>query len=217
LPPDAPQREAVRGITPPEPPGKPGGAARANQGEPARPPPPLQVKLSLLRQNGQCFQQKSQRSSAGKLPAKRGHRTRGGANEDPAVVRIDDIPELSAFEDRFRKALDRNERFAEAHNNLACTLRKQGPEQFFGVSRAKNWCRWRVVWKAQGRHPVRKDAVESRLLPNLEPQRMQPGWDMADLKSGKPNAAFREKNVTAAFSLRLHYLSSSPPRFSSIC
>ena len=33
-------------------------------------------------------------------------------------------------EDRFRKALDRNERFAEAHNNLAYTLRKQGPDHY---------------------------------------------------------------------------------------
>jgi len=33
-------------------------------------------------------------------------------------------------ETRFRKALERNERFAEAHNNLAYTLRKQGPGHY---------------------------------------------------------------------------------------
>ncbi len=33
-------------------------------------------------------------------------------------------------EQQFRKALERNERFAEAHNNLAYTLRKQGPDHF---------------------------------------------------------------------------------------
>ncbi len=33
-------------------------------------------------------------------------------------------------EKQFRKALDRNERFAEAHNNLAYTLRKQGPDYY---------------------------------------------------------------------------------------
>ena len=33
-------------------------------------------------------------------------------------------------EKQFRKALARNERFAEAHNNLAYTLRKQGPDHF---------------------------------------------------------------------------------------
>lgn len=33
-------------------------------------------------------------------------------------------------EKHFRKALALNERFAEAHNNLAYTLRKQGPEHY---------------------------------------------------------------------------------------
>ena len=33
-------------------------------------------------------------------------------------------------EKQFRKAIDRNERFAEAHNNLAYTLRKQGPDHY---------------------------------------------------------------------------------------
>ena len=33
-------------------------------------------------------------------------------------------------EKQFRKALDRNESLAEAHNNLAYTLRKQGPKHF---------------------------------------------------------------------------------------
>jgi tetratricopeptide (TPR) repeat protein len=33
-------------------------------------------------------------------------------------------------EKHFRKALSLNERFAEAHNNLAYTLRKQGPEHY---------------------------------------------------------------------------------------
>ena len=33
-------------------------------------------------------------------------------------------------EKRFRKALKINERFAEAHNNLAYTLRKQGPDYY---------------------------------------------------------------------------------------
>jgi len=33
-------------------------------------------------------------------------------------------------ENQFRKALDRNERFAEAHNNLAYALRKQGADHF---------------------------------------------------------------------------------------
>jgi tetratricopeptide (TPR) repeat protein len=38
--------------------------------------------------------------------------------------------EFVKAEKQFRKALDRNERFAEAHNNLAYTLRKQGPDFF---------------------------------------------------------------------------------------
>jgi tetratricopeptide (TPR) repeat protein len=33
-------------------------------------------------------------------------------------------------EKQFRKALEGNERFAEAHNNLAYTLRKQGPDHY---------------------------------------------------------------------------------------
>lgn len=33
-------------------------------------------------------------------------------------------------EKQFRKAIERNEGFAEAHNNLAYTLRKQGPDHF---------------------------------------------------------------------------------------
>jgi Flp pilus assembly protein TadD len=37
---------------------------------------------------------------------------------------------FSRAETQFRKALDRNERFAEAHNNLAFTLRKQGPDHY---------------------------------------------------------------------------------------
>ena len=37
---------------------------------------------------------------------------------------------FSEAEDRFRKALKKNEQFAEAHNNLAYVLRKQGPEHF---------------------------------------------------------------------------------------
>lgn len=38
--------------------------------------------------------------------------------------------EFSKAEKQFRKAIDRNERFAEAHNNLAYTLRKQGPDHY---------------------------------------------------------------------------------------
>ena len=38
--------------------------------------------------------------------------------------------EFVKAEKQFRKALDRNEGFAEAHNNLAYTLRKQGPDFF---------------------------------------------------------------------------------------
>ena len=41
-------------------------------------------------------------------------------------------------EDQFRKALARNERFAEAHNNLAYTLRKQGPEHYAEALRHYN-------------------------------------------------------------------------------
>lgn len=37
---------------------------------------------------------------------------------------------FSKAEKQFRKAIDRNERFAEAHNNLAYTLRKQGPDHY---------------------------------------------------------------------------------------
>ncbi|MGD8369147.1 MAG: tetratricopeptide repeat protein [Desulfobacterales bacterium] len=37
---------------------------------------------------------------------------------------------FAGAEKQFRKALDRNEDLAEAHNNLAYTLRKQGPEHF---------------------------------------------------------------------------------------
>lgn len=41
--------------------------------------------------------------------------------------------EFSEAEKQFRKAIDRNERFAEAHNNLAYTLRKQGPDHYAGA------------------------------------------------------------------------------------
>jgi tetratricopeptide (TPR) repeat protein len=37
---------------------------------------------------------------------------------------------FSSAEKRFRKALAYRERFAEAHNNLAYVLRKQGPDHF---------------------------------------------------------------------------------------
>lgn len=37
---------------------------------------------------------------------------------------------FSSAEKRFRKALASRERFAEAHNNLAYVLRKQGPDHF---------------------------------------------------------------------------------------
>ena len=37
---------------------------------------------------------------------------------------------LNDAEIQFRKAIALNERFAEAHNNLAYTLRKQGPENY---------------------------------------------------------------------------------------
>jgi len=37
---------------------------------------------------------------------------------------------FSEAEKQFRKAIDSNERFAEAHNNLAYTLRKQGPDHY---------------------------------------------------------------------------------------
>ena len=37
---------------------------------------------------------------------------------------------FSQSENQFRKALAKNERFAEAHNNLAYVLRKQGAEHF---------------------------------------------------------------------------------------
>jgi tetratricopeptide (TPR) repeat protein len=38
--------------------------------------------------------------------------------------------DFSAAEKQFRKALDANEEFAEAHNNLAYTLRKQGADRY---------------------------------------------------------------------------------------
>jgi tetratricopeptide (TPR) repeat protein len=38
--------------------------------------------------------------------------------------------QFSKAEKQFRSALDRNEGFAEAHNNLAYTLRKQGPDHY---------------------------------------------------------------------------------------
>ena len=38
--------------------------------------------------------------------------------------------EFTKAEDQFRKALSRQDTFAEAHNNLAYVLRKQGPEHF---------------------------------------------------------------------------------------
>ena len=38
--------------------------------------------------------------------------------------------EFSSAETQFRKALAKREGFAEAHNNLAYVLRKQGPEHF---------------------------------------------------------------------------------------
>ena len=37
---------------------------------------------------------------------------------------------FSKAENRFRRALTKNENFAEAHNNLAYVLRKQGPENY---------------------------------------------------------------------------------------
>ena len=37
---------------------------------------------------------------------------------------------FSEAEKQFRRALDSNARFAEAHNNLAYTLRKQGPDHY---------------------------------------------------------------------------------------
>lgn len=41
-------------------------------------------------------------------------------------------------EKQFRKALARNERFAEAHNNLAYTLRKQGKDHYVEALRHYN-------------------------------------------------------------------------------
>jgi len=38
--------------------------------------------------------------------------------------------QFNRAEKQFRKALATNERFAEAHNNLAYSLRKQGPDHF---------------------------------------------------------------------------------------
>lgn len=38
--------------------------------------------------------------------------------------------EFGEAEKNFRKAIEANDKFAEAHNNLAYTLRKQGPENF---------------------------------------------------------------------------------------
>lgn len=46
--------------------------------------------------------------------------------------------QFSRAEDQFRKALARNERFAEAHNNLAYTLRKQGPDHYAEALRHYN-------------------------------------------------------------------------------
>mgnify|MGYP000511549948 CR=1 FL=1 len=44
------------------------------------------------------------------------------------VLMID--KKFALAEKQFRKALALNDRFAEAHNNLAYTLRKQGPEHY---------------------------------------------------------------------------------------
>jgi tetratricopeptide (TPR) repeat protein len=46
--------------------------------------------------------------------------------------------QFNRAESQFRKALARNERFAEAHNNLAFTLRKQGPEHYAEALRHYN-------------------------------------------------------------------------------
>ncbi len=64
----------------------------------------------------------------------------GSASSTPAVsdylktyndgVDLMRAKEFESAERQFRKALAMKERFAEAHNNLAFTLRKQGPEHF---------------------------------------------------------------------------------------
>jgi tetratricopeptide (TPR) repeat protein len=46
--------------------------------------------------------------------------------------------QFSEAEIRFRKALDHNNDFAEAHNNLAYTLRKQGPDHYAEALRHYN-------------------------------------------------------------------------------
>ncbi|MBW2409479.1 MAG: tetratricopeptide repeat protein [Deltaproteobacteria bacterium] len=64
----------------------------------------------------------------------------GSASSTPAVsdylktynsgVDLMRAKEFESAEKRFREALSMKERFAEAHNNLAYTLRKQGPDHF---------------------------------------------------------------------------------------
>jgi tetratricopeptide (TPR) repeat protein len=46
--------------------------------------------------------------------------------------------QFSKAEEQYRKALAINERFAEAHNNLAYTLRKQGPQFYSEALRHYN-------------------------------------------------------------------------------
>ena len=64
----------------------------------------------------------------------------GSASSTPAVskdvkiyntgVKLMLDKKFAKAEKQFRKALDLNDRFAEAHNNLAYTLRKQGADHF---------------------------------------------------------------------------------------
>jgi tetratricopeptide (TPR) repeat protein len=71
----------------------------------------------------------------------------GSASSTPAVskdvkiynkgVKLMLDKKFGKAEKQFRKALEINERFAEAHNNLAYTLRKQGADHFDESYRSK--------------------------------------------------------------------------------
>ena len=64
----------------------------------------------------------------------------GSSSSTPAIsdhlksynkgVKLMQNKEFTSAEMQFRKALAKNEQFAEAHNNLAYTLRKQGPGHY---------------------------------------------------------------------------------------
>jgi tetratricopeptide (TPR) repeat protein len=118
-------------------------------------------------------------SGGATLPAEQGNRTTEIYNQGVSLMRAKRFPEASA---KFQQCLTTKPNFAEAHNNLAYSLRKQGPRNYAEALAHYN--------RAIQLNPNLAEAYEYRgALFVLLGRKAEAEKDLATLKKLKPSLA----------------------------